>query len=143
MKPNAIEIERATTQQKLDFFLQTWRDVFVEAKETPEATISRYFTEDYQFYVNGHLLDFDDMVSRARRMRQEIARADLTVLESVGEGHKLAEIHQVEVVTEDGAKSTVRLHNFLEFSGNKIKRVQSLTMNIGGDERHADIASRH
>ena len=136
-------IEHGTTQEKLEFFLECWTQVFVKADEPPEATVDKYFAEDYYFFVNGHVLDFDDMVSRATKMREDIESASIRVIESVGEGSKLAEIHEVDVVTKDGAKSTVRLHNFLEFSGNKIKQVLSLTRNSNADARHADIASRH
>ena len=143
MSNETLNFENATTQQKLDRFIEMWHKVFVESDESPEATIRKYFTDDYQFHVNGQLLNFEDMVSRARKMREYIDHAKLTVIESVGEGNKLAEIHEVDVTTIDGARSTVRLHNFLEFSGDKIKTVRSLTMNFDGDERHDDIASRH
>ena len=136
-------IETAGTDEKLAFFLEAWRKVFVENDASPEETVAKYFSEDYEFFVNGHLLGFDEMVSRARRMRDEIDHASVTTIEWVGEGDKLAEIHEVDVVTKDGAASRVRLHNFLVFEGNKIKSVQSLTMNINGDPRHDDIASRH
>lgn len=136
-------VENGTTEEKLDFFLKSWREIFLENNETPQDNIARYFCRDYQFYVNGHLLDFDLMVDRARRMRGEIDTALIRIVEAVGEGNKLAEIHEVDVVTKDGAKSMVRLHNFLTFADNKILTVRSLTMNIDGDERHGGIASRH
>ncbi|MEM6581315.1 MAG: hypothetical protein AAF699_08590 [Pseudomonadota bacterium] len=143
MGADRLAVVNGTTEDKLEFFLESWREIFLESNKTPEEVIACYFCRDYQFYVNGHLLNFDLMVDRARRMRAEIDTASIRIVEAVGEGNKLAEIHEVDVVTKDGARSVVRLHNFLTFADNKIQTVLSLTMNMDGDERHADIASRH
>lgn len=142
---NGVEMNALnTTQKKLDFFVSTWKRLFVNTNDEPaEKVVEDCFTDNYQFTVNGAELDFDKMIDRANIIRKDTKDLQLEVLQSVGEGDQLADIHQVRVTKIDGSTLQVYLHAFTTFSNGKISRIRILSMNIGGTEEDVDIASRH
>ena len=138
-----VVFDNSNTQTKVAYFIEIWKKVFIDKTESPDEVIKRYFTTDYRFYINGIVLSYTDMLNRAKLMRSDIKSAEITIIDALSELNKLATIHQVDALTQEDKHVRIYLHNFLEFEAEKIKIVRSLTQNLIGDKKNADIASRH
>ncbi|MFM0047805.1 hypothetical protein [Paraburkholderia sediminicola] len=98
------------------------------------ATISRYFSPNYQQYTNDELLNYNDFVTHIAALRASVTSGKVTVLDAVFQGDTIADRHIVSVILPDGTTSQSEVYLFGKFSPDgRLKIVHEATRSITGD----------
>ncbi|MES2204085.1 MAG: nuclear transport factor 2 family protein [Pseudomonadota bacterium] len=122
------------------------KEIFVtliEEREVSEATCARYFSKEYIQYVDGKVLDYDHFVKHMKTLMATIKSAKVTFKHIIVEGDKVATVHNVKAIKNDGSHIEAQVNALMQIKNNKIILCDELTHLIQGEKSDKDLGSRH
>lgn len=91
-----------------------YREIFTGAEENIEASVARYFSENYVQVTDGVSIRYPEFLEHVRHLMRVVKRIDIQVLDALRDGDQIADRHIVKIVRNDGANSTIEVYLFGE-----------------------------
>ncbi len=107
-----------------------------------ESRIAEYFSPDYQQFVDGKTLDYDQFVQHMALLKKLTRRMNIRFLAVVAEGNSVFTHHQVAIEKNNGACSETMVMAHFTLCGGKILRCDELTYQVSGQSEDKDLGSR-
>lgn len=124
------------------FIKQAFIDL-IENKSADEETCAKYFSKEYIQYVDGKVLDYDHFVKHMKTLIATIKSAKVTFKHIIAEGDKVATVHKVNAIKQDGSLVEVQINALMQIKNNKIVLCDELTYLIQGEKSDKDLGSRY
>ena len=115
----------------------------LEKKGADEKTCEKYFSKQYTQYVDGKVLNFDEFVKHMKMLMMTIKSAKVDFKHIIAEGDKVATVHQVDAIKENGEHVKVQVNAMMQILDGKIVLCDELTFLIHGDKSDHDLGSRY
>lgn len=106
------------------------------------ASIAEFFDPDYEQWVDGKTLGYNDFLHHMALLKQVTRRMSLTILAVASQGNDVLTHHLVEVEKQDGVRSTIQVFAHFTLRNQRIYRCSELTHLVNGDRQDADLGSR-
>lgn len=115
----------------------------IENGNASEETCAKYFSKDYTQYVDGKTLDYTHFVAHMKVLTSTLKSAKITFKHLIAEGDKVATVHIVNAIKQDGKHIEAQVNALMQIKNNKIILCDELTYLIHGEKSDKDLGSRH
>ncbi|MCG8710761.1 nuclear transport factor 2 family protein [Brenneria sp. 4F2] len=106
------------------------------------ALIAEFFDQDYEQWVDGNTLGYNDFLHHMALLKQVTRRMSLTILAVAAQGDDVLTHHLVDVEKPDGACSRIQVFAHFTLREQRIYRCSELTRQLSGDHHDADLGAR-
>jgi len=124
------------------FIQEVFKQVF-ETSGVSEKVIAQYFSSNYQQWVDGHKLNYDDFIAHIKAQQSRVARVSIHFKSLVAEGNKVASIHLIDAVTKAGKPVKGRVMAQFTLEDGKITACEELTFIQEASEEDQDLGHTH
>jgi uncharacterized membrane-anchored protein YhcB (DUF1043 family) len=113
----------------------------IENMNFSEETISKYFSKDYEQYVDGIKNDYKDFIAHMKKQKSSLKSAKVTIKYIIAENNQVSTVHIVDAVKKNGEIVKFQINALYVVKDNKIILVDELTHMIKGNKSDKDLGS--